>query len=63
MATAELGCKRGPYKRYMSDPSCPIPRQTLANWQHKDTEVQNKEQLADETAVHGHGQVNTDEAD
>lgn len=24
--------KRGPYKEYLRNPSCPIPRQTIANW-------------------------------
>lgn len=27
--------KRGPYKQYLHDPSCAIPRQTLSNWRKR----------------------------
>ena len=26
--------KRGPYKRYLTDPDYPVPRQTRYNWRH-----------------------------
>lgn len=31
----EIVTRRGPYKRYMEDTSCPIPKQTLSNWRRR----------------------------
>ena len=31
--------KRGPYKRYLKDPSFPIPKQTLWNWRKRDSYI------------------------
>ena len=31
--------KRGPYKRYLKDPSFPIPKQTLWNWRTRDSYI------------------------
>ena len=33
--------KRGPYKRYLRDPTLPIPKQTLCNWRQKGIIVDN----------------------
>ena len=34
--------KRGPYKRYLQDPTLPIPKQTLCNWRQKGITVDNE---------------------
>ena len=31
--------KRGPYKRYLSEPDCKVPRQTLHNWRRRQDEA------------------------
>ena len=38
--------KRGPYKRYLDDPSCPIPKQTISYWRKKRclVEIKNPDQ-------------------
>lgn len=47
--------RRGPYKQYITDPSRPIPRQTLANWRAKVATVSDVEGLEEDqvqTALH-----------
>ena len=57
--------RRGPYKRYLSDPECPIPRQTLCN-RRKNTAAQSDDSTGslpaatsaasdvDDTTIHLH---------
>ena len=47
--------KRGPYKQYVTDPSRPIPCQTLGNWHAKVaavSDVEGPEENQVQTALH-----------
>ena len=37
---ATIRRKRGLYKRYLNDPSVPIPKQTLSNWRQRGVTVE-----------------------
>ena len=46
--------KRGPYKRYLHDPSLAIPRQTLSNWRQKGlSSLQDNEQAMETELTDG----------
>ena len=46
--------KRGPYKRYLRDPTFPIPKQTLCNWRQKRLVAVDESHTTNEDSDHEH---------